>query len=287
MTSGTVPGVTPTPGTRARLNLRGILRIRLPVTIGGFPMKAAIFALALGAAFAAPAFAHVHIGDCGFHSRYALTIKPDRLVFTRSTGAPSDVEIADGRLSVDGKSIAVSDADAKRLRDAEREVRALVPEVKGIARDAIAIAFDAVAQVAAAFAHDGESARASAERIARAGREIDRKIAETDRFDRWQDADIDRLVESTVETLVPEIVGNVTAQALKVAFTGDATAAAELEARADGIEKSVDRAVEKQSAELEARAMGLCPRLRTLERMQSDLDVRLADGSRLDLIDVH
>ena len=38
---------------------------------------------------------------------------------------------------------------------------------------------------------------------------------------------------------------------------------------------------------LEARAMGLCPRLRTLERMQSDLDVRLADGSRLHLIDVH
>jgi hypothetical protein len=79
----------------------------------------------------------------------------------------------------------------------------------------------------------------------------------------------------------------VTAQAVKAAFTGDATAAAELEARADGIEKSIERAVEKRSAELEARAKGLCPRLRTLERMQSDLGVRLADGSRLDLIDVH
>ncbi|HKE46662.1 MAG TPA: DUF2884 family protein, partial [Rhodanobacteraceae bacterium] len=116
---------------------------------------------------------------------------------------------------------------------------------------------------------------------------IDRKIAETDSFDHWQDADIDRLVESTVETLVPEIVGNVTAQALKVAFTGDEAAAAELEARASGIEKSVDRAVAKQAAELEGRALALCPRLRALGDVESTLELRLADGSRLDLVHVY
>jgi hypothetical protein len=247
-------------------------------------MKATLLALALGAAISVPAFAHTHIGDCGLHSDYSLSVKPDRLVFKRSAGTPSQVEIADGTLHVDGKLVATSAGDAKRLRDAEREVRSLVPEVKAIARDAIAIAFNAVGQVAAAFAKDGDSARASAERIARLGREFDRKIAETDSFDHWQDADIDRLVESTVDTLVPEIVGNVTAQALKVAFTGDPAAAAELEARADGIGKSVDRAVEKQSAELALRAMSLCPRLRALGRAESELELRLADGSRLDLV---
>ncbi|HJT96929.1 MAG TPA: DUF2884 family protein, partial [Rhodanobacteraceae bacterium] len=75
--------------------------------------------------------------------------------------------------------------------------------------------------------------------------------------------------------------------ALKVAFTGDEAAAAELEARADGIERSVDRAVEKQAAALEARAERLCPRLRALARVESDLDLRLADGSRLDLVRVY
>jgi len=253
-------------------------------------MKATLLALALGAAVSAipaPAFAHMHVRDCGVHSDYSLSIKPDRLVFKRSHGAPTEVEIADGTLRVDGKLVATSAEDATRLRDAEREVRSLVPEVKGIARDAIAIAFDAVAQVAAAFAHDGDAARASAERIARAGREIDRKIAETDSFDHWQDADIDRLVESTVDALVPEIVGNVAAQALRVAFTGDTAAAAELEARADGISKSVDRAVAKQAAALESRAMSLCPRLHALERAESELQVRLSDGSRLDLVRVY
>jgi cell fate (sporulation/competence/biofilm development) regulator YmcA (YheA/YmcA/DUF963 family) len=249
-------------------------------------MKAMLLALALGAAVSAPALAHTHVRDCGLSSDYSLSVKPDRLVFKRHAGTPAEIEIANGTLRVDGALVTTSAADAERLRDAEREVRALVPEVKAIARDAIAIAFDAVGQVAAAFAHDGDAARRSAEHIAALGREIDRKIADTDNFDHWQDADIDRLVSSTVETVVPEIVGNVTAQALKVAFTGDAAAAAELEARADSIEKSVDRAVEKQAAQLEMRAMGVCSRLRALDRVQSDLDVRLPDGSRLDLVDV-
>lgn len=249
-------------------------------------MKAMFLAFALGAALSTTAFAHTYVGDCGLHSDYSLSIKPDRLVFKRNAGTPSDVEIADGTLRVDGKLIATNSADAQRLRDAERDVRSLVPEVKAIAREAISIAFSAVGQVAAAFASDGEAARASAERIARLGREIDKKIADSDSFDHWQDADIDRLVQSTVQTLVPEIVGNVTAQALKVAFSGDAAAAAELEARADGISKSVDRAVEKQAGELERRAMALCPRLRALGHAEAELELRLADGSRLDLVRV-
>lgn len=252
-------------------------------------MKAKLLALALGTAVSAPAFAHGHvnIGDCGLNSDYSLSIKPDRLVFKRYAGTPGEVEIADGTLHVDGKLVATNAADSARLRDAEREVRALVPEVKAIARDAIAIAFDAVGQVAAAFAHDGDAARASAQRIARVGREIDRRIAESDSFEHWQDADIDRLVESAVEAVVPEIVGNVTAQALKVAFTGDEAAAAELEARANGIERSIERAVDKKTAELEARALSLCPRVRALDRVENDLELRLADGSRLDLVRVY
>jgi len=249
-------------------------------------MKAKLLALVLGAVIATPAIAHVHVGDCGLHSDYSLSIKSDRLVFTRKSGTPAEVEIADGTLRVDGRLIATDAADERRLREAEREVRSIVPEVKSIAREAIAIAFNAIGQVSAAFARDGDAARASAERIARAGREIDRRLADTDTFEHWQDADVDALVESTIETLIPELVGNVTAQALKVAFSGDPAAAAELEARASGIEKSVERAVEKQAADLERRAMNICPRLRALDGAESELSLRLADGSRLDLVRV-
>jgi hypothetical protein len=249
-------------------------------------MKAKLLAFALGAAITIPAFGHAHVGDCGLHSSYALSIKSDRLVFKRSSGSPAEVEIADGTLRVDGRLVATDAADQKRLRDAEREIRAIVPEVKTIAREAIAIAFEAIGQVSAAFAKDGDAARASASRIARAGRQIDRRIADSESFEHWQDADVDALIESTVATLIPELVGNVTAQALKVAFSGDETAMAELEARANGIERSVERAVEKQAGDLERRAMDICPRLRALDRVESELNLRLADGSRLDLVRV-
>jgi hypothetical protein len=250
-------------------------------------MKATLLAAALAVAFAAPAFAHTHVGDCGVHSDYSLSIKPDKLVFHRKHGTPVDVEIANGTLRVDGALVATSTADAERLRNAEREVRAVVPEVKGIARDAIAIAFDAIGQVAAAFAPDGAAARASAERLSRAGRELDQRLATSDTFDDWQESDVDHLVEETIGSVMPEIIGNVTAQAMKAALTGDASAAADLEARANSIDKSVDRAVEKQSGALEKRAEALCPRLRALEQVQQDLNVRLAGGSRLDLVRVN
>jgi len=249
-------------------------------------MKATLLALAMGAATAAaPAIAHdAHVGNCGLHSDYSLSVKPDRLTFKRHSGTPAEVEIADGTLRVDGQLVATDAADQRRLRDAEHEVRALVPEIKSIARDAVGIAFTAIGQVAAAFASDRTAARASAERIERAGRDL--RIAEMDSFDRLQDADVDDLMASTIQSVMPELIGNVTAQALKIAFTGDETAAAELEARADGIEKSVDRAVQKQSKELERRAMELCPRLRALDQLESELDFRLADGRRLDLVHV-
>ena len=46
-------------------------------------------------------------------------------------------------------------------------------------------------------------------------------------------------------------------------------------------------AVAKQAAALESRAMSLCPRLQALDRAESELEVRLADGSRLDLVRVY
>ncbi|MGH8172858.1 MAG: DUF2884 family protein [Rhodanobacteraceae bacterium] len=249
-------------------------------------MKAKLLALALGAAVAMPALAVTHVGDCGFTSNYSLSIKTDRLVFKRTSGTPSEVEIADGSLRIDGKLVATDAADTERLRHAEREIRAIVPEVKTIAREAIAIAFGAIGEVSAAFARDGDAARASASRIARAGRQIDRRIADSDSFEHWQDADVDALIESTVATLIPELIGNVAATAMKAAFSGDDAAIAELQARADGIERSVERSVEKQAADLGRRAMDLCPRLRALDRVESELDLRLADGSRLDLVRV-
>lgn len=243
-------------------------------------------ALSLAGATAAHADVDIHGSDCGLHSDYALTVNADSLAFKRDKGTPAEVVIANGRLRVDGRSVDVDAADRERLIGIERGVRDAVPEVKGIAREAIAIALEAVTEVSAAFARDPQAARASAERLARTGRELDQRLADNTHFNQWSEGDIERLAGSIAGTLVSEIVGNVAGQAIAVAFSGDEKAAAELEARADGIQAKVERAVERRSKELERRAEGLCPRLRALAKLESGLDVRLAGGRKLDLVRV-
>ncbi|MEP7044093.1 MAG: DUF2884 family protein [Dokdonella sp.] len=249
-------------------------------------MKRVILAAAVGALFATAARAEIdiHAADCGLHSDYSLSVNPDSLEFRRKSGKPADIVIANGSLRVDGLMLDVSAADRQRLLDIEHGVRDTLPEVKAIAHEAIAIAIDAVTEVSAAFAKDGEAARASAQHLARTARELDQRIAESNNFSDWKEGDIDRLVESVAGTLVSEVVGNVAGQAITVALSGDEKAAAELEARADGIDKKIERIVERRSKELERRAEGLCPRLHTLASVASGLDVRLADGRRLDLV---
>lgn len=243
-------------------------------------------ALSLAGATAAHAGIDIRGSDCGLHSDYSLIVNADNLQFKRDHGTPANVVVADGTLHVDGRRVDVDAADRRRLIEIERGVRDAMPEVKGIAREAIAIALDAVTEVSAAFATDPQAARASAERLARAGRELDRRLADNDRFNEWSDGDVDRLAESIAGTLAGEIAGNVAGQAIAVAFSGDEKAAAELEARADAIEAKVERAVERRSKDLERRAEGLCPRLHALARLESELDVRLDGGRRLDLMRV-
>lgn len=243
-------------------------------------------ALALAGMSAAHADIDLHGASCGLHSDYSLDIRPDALVFKRRDGKPADIAIVAGSLRVDGRTIAVGAADRQRLIDIERGVRDALPEIKGIAHDAIAIAFEAVTEVSAAFARDGDAARESAQHLSRAAHDLDRQIDASDGLVLWKDGEIDRIVEQAVGTMVGEIVGNVAGQAISVALSGDQKAAAELEARADGIDRKVNRIVERRSHELERRASGVCPRLHLLARLESELDVRLADGKRLDLVRV-
>ncbi|GAA0715916.1 DUF2884 family protein [Dokdonella soli] len=246
----------------------------------------ALFALTALCASTAHANADIRHAGCDLHSDYSLKIEADRLVFTRGSGHPADVVIADGSLRVDGRAIAVSAGDRQRLRDIEHGVRDALPDVKAITHAAVAIAFEAVGEVSAAFAKDGDAARASALRMARTAHELDQRIDATEGFSDWQGADVDRLVGDAAGSLAGEIAGTVAARAVTVALSGDEKGAAEFEARASNIDKNIDRLVQKRSNELEVRAMGLCSRLRALASLQSALELRLPDGSRLDLVHV-
>lgn len=253
-------------------------------------MKPLILSLALAASLAgvAPARAHDrerHIDlSCSFDSGYDVKLTAQALHFARKSATPHEIEMHHGVLRVDGKEMAMSEADHARIAEFEAKVRSLVPQVKAIARDAADIAYTAVGEVANAFANDKGELRGKLDRMRS---EVRARIDASFDSQPWNEKEFDSLVESTVSEMVPVLVGEVTSMAVKAALSGDESVANDIEKRANRLEAEIERRVETQSRQIEARAEALCPQLVELSQLEASLDLRLPDGSRLDLLDVH
>lgn len=247
-------------------------------------------ALTLGLLAGTAAVAPAHAHDMQFHpscsvsTDYDVAVQPDGIRFARADGTPRQVDMHGGQLQVDGRAVAVGSADAARLRQYEAQVRALVPEVAGIAREGVGIGFDALTTVAATFA-DGPAER---ERItAQLASQREHVLAEVEQGigrGQWRQHGLDQMMDENMGDAVSSLVGTVTTRAVKAALSGDRSQVEALQARADSLEKSIDRAVEPRAHALEKRADALCPRLVELDRLQQQFSFRLPDGKPLSLM---
>jgi hypothetical protein len=221
---------------------------------------------------------------CDFESDFDLRLEPNGLSFHRKAGTPADVQMRNGELIVDGRSVALSAADRARVKQIEDNVRALVPEVKAIALDAVGIATEAVVQVASTLG--GDNSEEAVERMHELGAELRDKIERSDDSGDWNEAEFERTVAALTVELVPMMVGNVTSIAIQAALTGDEGAAEALERRVEKMEKELEARVERRADDLDERAEALCPRLVELDALESALEVRLADNRPLDLLQI-
>lgn len=253
-------------------------------------MRPLITAIALAASLAPglPAHAegvHLHDQKCSFGTDYDVRVQPDGIAFERDDGTPGRVFMHDGALRVDGRAMAVSAGDAARLREYEGQVRRLLPEVAAIAREGVDIGFDALTTVVATFADEpAERSRLTEELNAQhrqALASVDNGLGQGV----WRKHSVEDLMEHQVGDAVSTLVGTVTAKAVKAALSGDQSQVAALEARADSLDKSIDKEVNARADRLGARADALCPQLARLDQLQQQFEFRLKDGSRLALVD--
>ncbi len=235
-----------------------------------------------------PAIASINVDSdhCDVDSNYSTKIDARRIAFTDDKTHRVVTLLPGGVIEVNGHALQLNAEDREHAAELEHAIRAIIPEAKALAVDVVAIAFEAVAHVSTAFASDAHHARESAERIARTANELKRSINARDDWGPRSEHEVSQLIEGSVGSLIGEMVGNITAQAIKVALSGDEAAVAELEARAESIEKNVEKAVEKHAKELEIRADALCERAHDLDRIESQISARLPDGSSIDLIQV-
>ncbi|MBL8300032.1 MAG: DUF2884 family protein [Rhodanobacteraceae bacterium] len=250
-------------------------------------MKRLLLAAALGLGFAAAAQAENHsIGSCGLDSAYDVTLDQAGLSFRHGGGKPESIVMNKGQLTVDGRKLTISDADRSRIAEYEATVRALVPQAKAIARDAVDIAYVAVTEVAAAFSNtvDNPDTR---KRLGVLRDEFKLRIDDTFEKRPWNEDEFDSLVEKAMGDLMPVVIAEVAGSAIAIALSGDEARAAELEKRSAKIQQDIERRVDTQAVQLAARVATLCPMVAKLESLENGLELRLEDGSRLNVLDIN
>ena len=242
--------------------------------------------LALAAALFTPlsqAMAEVHVdAHCQIESAYDLNIEPERLIFTR-TG--SEIVFAQGQLYLDGNAVVLSRADSERVTAFERDIRALIPEVRKIATEAVDIAFVALERVVETFASEANRAGFIAE-LDGMRSEISTAVAQAQSSQALDSSELQGRIEGFVSRIAPRIAGEFAAQAVSAALSGDESAANAIEERAKRLEKEIEASVEAPARALEARVNALCPRVEELDRLENQLELRLPNGDPLNLLEV-
>ena len=216
--------------------------------------------------------------SCNVESDYELHVTPRSVIMTREHGTPDAVLMRQGRLFVDGKWVALSAADSKRIAQYERETRAVLPLARQIARDASEIAFTVLGEVASGFSSDPASTRA---RLEQARTRLDARLARSISANHFNSDHLGEGIGRTVAELVPSLVGDIVGGAVRAALTGDTARMQRIERMDQDIEARVD----PRARSLERRADALCQHMQALDEIDDALDYRLPDGRPLDLLD--
>lgn len=237
--------------------------------------------LAIALAFGAQA---ALAADCNIDSDYDVRFGKDAITFSRDDGDPREVVMHDGSLRIDGTEAKLSAADREQVRAFEREARALVPEIRGITLDAVDIAFTAMREVAEGLAPERESLRTA---LQDTHAEILAALDQSgDTFTIDEEA-VEASIERLVGKFTPTLVGEITSAAISAALSGDEKTVHDLEARADGLEATIEARIKPRADALEARADALCPRIARLDAIDDALAWRNDAGAPLDLLRTH
>ena len=222
-----------------------------------------------------------HDHKCDIRSDWSVRSHRRAFVFARSEHAPAEIGIGGGRLFIDGKEATLSAGDRARILRLEQEMNALVPQLREIVVQAVDIAFDALVEVARGLATDP---RETIDSLQQARKKLHDEMDARPLSALNGDA-IGETIAPVMSEFVPEIIGGAVKGALKAAFGGGGSAS-DFEKRMQRMERELDVKVERRSKDLEPLAEAMCARLKSMDRIDDEIEYRLPDGARLDLLTV-
>lgn len=241
---------------------------------------ACVWMLALGATTGAQAQDLASV--CQASSSYDVTLQSQSLLFDRPQPAPFRIVLRDGNLQTDGQAVILRPDEQDRLSLFERQLRALEPRAKAVARNGVDLLARAVRDETAQLSLSGETQAELDHRLAARAQELKQRITVSESTHDWQGDMADRYANQIASDIMPLLASDLGQQAVNAAVSGDLQAAASLRDRATDLATELRPRLEQRMQALRPQLQALCPDIQRLAELQQG--IRASNGQPLNLI---
>ncbi|MEP7185424.1 MAG: DUF2884 family protein [Rhodanobacter sp.] len=231
---------------------------------------------------ALPLHAQDLAATCHASSSYDITLKPDSLSFDRPSPAPFHVEMQGGTLHTDGQAVSLNAENQDRVVLFERQLRALVPQVRSVARHGLEMAVQGIRAEADGMGLGGDTRAELESRLNTHADELKRRIAASQSTHDWQGDFADQTMNQIGADLLPLLASDLGQQAINAALAGDLQTAASLRDRAASLATELQPRMQQRMQALRPQIQALCPAIEKLAALQQG--VRGSDGKPLNLL---
>ncbi|MDQ6646514.1 MAG: YggN family protein [Pseudomonadota bacterium] len=231
---------------------------------------------------ASPLQAQDLAATCHATSSYDITLKPAGLAFDRPSPAPFHVELQAGTLRTDGQAVVLNAENQDRLVLFERQLRALVPQVRTVARHGVEMAVQGVRAEADGMGLGADTRAELDRRLNTHADALKRRIAVSQTTHDWQGDFADQTMNQIGADLLPLLASDLGQQAINAALAGDLQAAASLRDRAASLATELQPRMQQRMQALRPQIQALCPAIEKLAALQQG--VRGSNGQPLNLL---
>lgn len=221
---------------------------------------------------------------CHASSSYDLTVNRGSLLFDRAGPLPKRVTLAQGALTTDGSAVRLNAEDHDRLALFERDLRALVPKVRSVARQAVDIALDELRTEAGGL---GLSASTRAEvnrRLSADALALKQRVDSSRSTHDWDGDAGAQYAQQMMGDLAPLVAGDLGQQAVNAALSGDLQTASALRDKAASLATDFQPRLQRRLQVLRPQIQALCPAIDELADLQKG--VRASNGQPLHLLQI-
>ena len=154
-----------------------------------------------------------------------------------------------------------------------------MPLARQVGLDAADIAFTALGEVAAEFGGDPSRTRA---KLDKARAELNKELSRSVSANHYNSEALGESIGDAVKEVMPSLIGDIVTGAVSAAFSGDD----ERMKRLENMDKDIEARIKPRADALEVRARALCTKMENLDRLDNELEYRLPNGKRLDLLEI-